>query len=114
MSDPIHVLHLLHGMGSGGAERSVYNLVRELNGETCVPVVCSWRRGGPLEAALRAAGIAFETPPATAPAWLTRLRTVGRLREIATRRRIDVVHAHMSDSAFWGVVLQQLIGLPCV
>jgi glycosyltransferase involved in cell wall biosynthesis len=111
--EPIRVLCLLHGLGLGGAEHAVYNVVRELSRESCVPVVCTWRRSGPLEAPLRALGIATETPP-EAPRWLTRLRTAGRLRRIAKRHRIDVVHAHMSDSAFWGILLQQLAGVPCV
>ncbi len=100
----------LHNLNIGGAQNAVYNLVHGLNTPACRPVVCGWSRGGALEAGLRAAGIAVEVPSRRLTGW----RRLGVLRTLIHRHCIDIIHAHMSDSAFWAVLLQQLTARPCV
>lgn len=110
---PLSVLMLLHNLGVGGAEMVVYHLARELARIGCRPVVCAWRRGGPLEARFQAAGIPVETPTVE-QGGPRRLAVPRRLRAIVDRHRIDLIHAHMSDSAAWGVLLQHVTGRPCL
>jgi hypothetical protein len=110
---PLRVLMLLHNLSVGGVGIVVHHLAHELARIGCRPVVCGWRRGGPLEARFRAAGISVVVPPAEQGGW-RRLKVPSRLREIVARHRIDLIHAHMSDSAAWGVLLQHLTGRPCV
>ncbi len=107
MSDdtrPLRILMLLHNLEVGGAQNAVHNLVRALDTPACQPVVCGWRRGGALEAQLRAAGIATEVPERTLNPW----RRLSALRTAVDRHHIDIIHAHMSDSALWAVLLQRL------
>jgi L-malate glycosyltransferase len=108
----IRVLMLLHNLGVGGAELTAFHLARELVGLGCRPVICAWRRGGPLEARIRAAGIPVVVPPGDRGGW-RRLAVPRFLGGVVARHGIDLIHAHMSDSAAWGVLLQRLTGRPC-
>ena len=110
---PIRVLMLIHDLGLGGAEVAMANLAEALSALGGTPMVCAWRNGGALEERLRAANVVVESPPHAWPRW-TRLHAFRRLRQILQVHRIDVIHAHLSDSAVWGVVLQRLSGRPCV
>jgi len=109
----LRVLMLLHDLDIGGAQVGVSTLARALGAYQCRPVVCAWRRGGAIEARLRASGVPVESPQIEPAGW-RRLGVASRLRAVVEQHAIDVIHAHLSDSAFWGVMLQRLTGRPCV
>lgn len=107
------VLLLLHGFSVGGAEIVVLNLALALRDAGWHPIACGWADGGPLIARFVAAGIPVEAP-VRHPRGIGRLGVVRRLRRIAARHRVDIVHAHLSDAAILGVILQATGGPPCV
>jgi hypothetical protein len=52
------VLHLVHNLDIGGAQRAILDLATGLRGQSSWrPVVCAWRRGGRLEDAFARAGV---------------------------------------------------------
>jgi len=109
----LRVLLLIHDLKIGGTETGVCNLAGALARLGCAPVVCGWRRGGVLEARLREAAVPVELPTEEPLGW-RRVRVPGFLQAVIARQRSDVIHAHLSDSAAWGVLMQGLAGRPCV
>jgi len=71
--------------------------------------VCAWKRGGPIENELLSAGVpTYVHKP-------SRLWTVlSFLDAIVKKHKIDVIHGHMSDGAFWGGLLSRQTNLPLV
>lgn len=76
------------------------------------PAVVAWKRGGPLVEEIRRD--APRVPVHTASSGTGLWGTFRWLRQVATRHRPDVVHAHMPDSSFWGGLLSVTLGVPCV
>ena len=100
---------LNHG---GGAERAMVALAKHLPQDRFQVVVATTRRdNGPLLDSILADGI-----PHLALDRRGRLDVVPFRRLVAFLRgqRIDVVHAHMFGSNFWGSILGRLAGVPAV
>lgn len=53
----IHILYLVNGLGIGGAEKKLYDLVKHLDRRRYRMVVCSIGQGGPLEKDFRSLGV---------------------------------------------------------
>ena len=113
MSGP-RVLHLIGNLKREGAQVVLANLVargKALGGE---PVVSPWREGGPVAETIAAAGVpvlsmrALPGGPVALP--LVVAAVAGRVR----RHAIDLVHAHMSDSAIIAAGASRLARVPFV
>lgn len=90
---PVRVLHCLWSGGIGGAERAVYQLVREqLRGTEVSPAVAFAAAGGPLRAELMALGVPVVTLD------LPHGRSVRRIpAAVARMRDFDVHHFHAAE-----------------
>jgi len=108
---PIGVLLLIHDLGLGGAETLVANLARALKAAGALPVVCGWRAGGDHAERLRAEGIIVE-PPVHRGFGVKRLLVPFLLARMVRRHSIAVIHAHLSDSPLWALVLRRLFATP--
>src|SRR4051812_3176205 len=86
---PVKVLHVIHDLRAGGAERRMVAVLAALDRRRFEPFVCCIDRLGDLEADVRALGIQ--------PVVLGRRRRsdvsgIGRLARLVRRERVDVVH----------------------
>ncbi len=109
----MRILLLIHNLDLGGAQSAVLNLARGLAQQDVRPLVVAWRRGGAQAPRFREAGIELDLPDTERGGW-RRLQVPGLLRALIARHRIDLVHAHMSDSAAWAALLQRGGGCPAV
>lgn len=109
----MRILLLVHNLDLGGAQNAVFNLATGLAAAGCGVVVLPWRRGGVLLPKFAAAGITLEAPIAEQGGW-GRFRVPKAIGRIVDREKIDLVHAHMSDSALWAVVTQGLARRPAI
>ncbi|MBZ0270222.1 hypothetical protein K8I85_18875, partial [bacterium] len=119
---PDTIFHLIYSLTQGGAEALTADTSEavRLDGRFR-PVVCAWRRGGPVEAQLLAAGIDVHTPDLprrpmwTGPVFVADtihiFRTITRL---ARAEHTRVLHAHLTTSAFLGAVVGARLGCPVV
>ena len=109
----MRVLLLIHNLDLGGAQTAVLNLARGLKSLGQPPLVMAWRRTGVLEPQFRAAGIELDLPSGPRGG-LRRLGVPGLIRRTVEARGIDVIHAHMSDSAIWAALVQPRCRRPAV
>ena len=109
----MRILLLVHNLDLGGAQSAVLNLARGLVQQDVRPLVVAWRHGGALAPRFREAGIELDLPAAERGGW-RRLQVPGLLRALIASHRIDLVHAHMSDSAAWAALLQRRGDCPAV
>jgi L-malate glycosyltransferase len=119
-SQPITVLHLIHSLAVGGAECLTLDISVGLKQTGRYhPVVCAWRRGGPVEQRLARAEIDTHIPPLRRRSvWLLPLllfdvvmmvRTITRL---VRDHQVRIIHAHLNDSAFLGLLVGWFTGCP--
>lgn len=109
----INVLHILHNLEVAGAQTVVKDLVLHADPRRVRPVVCAWKRGGPLLSDLRQAGVPTYVPgsvPVTGNLW----KILRFLESLVRRHGVGLVHGHMSDGAFWGGLLSRRAGVPFV
>ncbi len=105
----MNILEIVSGIGLNGAIRHCLLLSRELV-----------RRGHRVMLVCRPeAWIAAEmasSPVEVVPSDLHRFPAdeLRRIADLARRKRIDVIHTHMSRAHFFGVLLRYLSGVPCV
>jgi glycosyltransferase involved in cell wall biosynthesis len=114
MPEQIRVLYLIESLDydPGGAERLVVALATSLPRERFDVTVCTTRAAdGPLMEQVRAAGIRQ-----LALARRTRLDLLAwrRLARFLREQRIEILHAHMWGSNFWGCLLGRLCRVPAV
>ncbi|NQU75526.1 MAG: glycosyltransferase, partial [Planctomycetes bacterium] len=97
---PVRVMHVLHSLGAGGAERIVCDLAAERSGELNSSVVCL-DGFGPLAVQARRLGMAIHcTHRRTGFDW----RQVGRIASLIARLRPDVIHAHQYTPYFYAAL----------
>lgn len=113
MQREIRPLLLVNNLDVGGAQIAVLNLAIGLLELGYAPLVHPWKRGGALEERFRKAGVPIELPEAECNGW-SRLAVPRRLRVLARRHDVNLIHAHMSDAAAWAALLQRSIDLSCV
>ena len=100
--DPPHVMHVITGLGLGGAETMLANLATCLHQRGIKQTVVSLISGGPLETRLTDRGIRVEglgmTPGRPS------LRAIRRLSRLMRRHKPDIVQSWMyhADLAAWG------------
>jgi glycosyltransferase involved in cell wall biosynthesis len=97
----IGVMHVVHTLNVGGAEKLVYDLSRAVDRDRFRPVVACLDEAGKLAPGLRDAGVPVEVlhrKPGLRPDLV--LRLAGLIR----RHRIDVVHAHQYTPWFYGLL----------
>lgn len=111
---PVRPMLLVNNLEIGGAEVAILNLAIGLRELGCDPLVYAWRRGGILEERFRAARIELEVPAANDRGGWQRLGVPKLLEQAVRRHRIDVLHAHLSDSLAWAALLQGRAAVPCV
>ncbi|MFN3197028.1 MAG: glycosyltransferase [Bradymonadia bacterium] len=104
---PIGVMHVVHTLNVGGAEKLVHDLALAVDRQRFRPVVACLDEGGALEAGLKAEGIPVEIlhrAPGLRP------DVVGRLAAACVKHRIDVIHAHQYTPFFYGLLAGRLAG----
>jgi len=75
-------------------------------------VVCAWKRGGPLKEDLEKMGIPVFEPKNSSHSLKTFKRVIRYLGSIIESEKIDIIHAHMADAAFWGSIAASKYSLP--
>lgn len=117
----VHVLQVVSGLAIGeplgGAELFGAELVRHLNPDECVPMLCAvWRRGGPAERywveRLRSNGIevffaADYRGQFSFPAFLRGVQAIG---DHLAGRRVDVIHSHFQVGSVATLLLRRRLG----
>ncbi|MBM3523172.1 MAG: glycosyltransferase [Alphaproteobacteria bacterium] len=105
----LRVLNIIHNLEIGGAQANLLNLACERRADVESQAVVCWKRSGPFTDRLEAAGVRVIRPegPGLRAAWQCLTQAVRELRP-------TVLHAHMSDSAFWAARLAGRFGLPFV
>lgn len=112
-AEALTVLQLIHGMKLGGAEKVVRHIAGGLRDEGLRPVVCGWYTGGDQADLLAAEGVTIAPPLADPHGW-RRLLVPRHLHRIVEAQGVGLIHAHMSDSAVWALLLHWLSGRPFV
>lgn len=107
-----HVLQLIHNLKREGAQTMAVNLVTSLDREVARVTVFPWRDGGPYAANLKNAGIKVTEPIRLGLA--ARIRSALHLRRLIRKGGVDLVHAHMSDSAILAAIAVLGTGTPFI
>lgn len=107
--EPIRVMHLIDGLGAGGSERAVVNLVNTLRGTSYQPVLCTSRFDGVLSSKVH---------PEVLRVHLNRqhrfdLGAIKRLANAFIDLDVRIVHAH-STSLFLALAASRLGRRPAV
>jgi len=102
----LRVLHVLHSLDTGGAERIVCDLARRRAADLVSGAVCLDRLGRLAETA-RAAGMALFCTRRRAG---LDLRQVGRIGQVIRRFRPDVIHAHQYTPYVYAALAATAVG----
>jgi glycosyltransferase involved in cell wall biosynthesis len=111
--DPVHVIHLIEGLGSGGAERALYNVLKHLDPARVRSTVVSVNDQ-----------LDFWTEPIGAlgiEVLTLRCRNhrdiptgIARFRKLLRERRPDLVHTQLFPANIIGRVAAKLAGVPAI
>ena len=104
------ILQYITPSGIGGAERHFLSLCLKLQ-ERGHRVIAVCPRGRPLTVELRAAGVRLHAPRTIGKADPV---MVGRLIRLIRRKRIDLVHTHLSTASLLGAAAARVAGVPCL
>jgi glycosyltransferase involved in cell wall biosynthesis len=102
------VLHVIHGMDMGGAERIVVSLALGLRERSYTVSVCSFK-DGPMAGHLRSANLPFfnlQKRSGFDPF------VVVKLVRLLKRERIQILHTHSFSANFWGRVAGLIARVP--
>jgi glycosyltransferase involved in cell wall biosynthesis len=106
----LRVLHVINGLGPGGSERSLAELLPRFIEDGVHPmVVCLKRRNQGLEGAIRKLGC--EVRFLTAAGWPSRFR---HLRAMVRTESIDLVHTSLFESDVLGRLAAAGTGIPVI
>jgi sugar transferase (PEP-CTERM/EpsH1 system associated) len=109
--EPIHVLHLIQGLGVGGMETMLLNMISHLDGSRFKTSVCCFDRLGPL---------AYQVEQKAAEVTLLKRKTgfdwryPQRLASHLKSRNVQVLHLHNPTAFFYGALAGKLARVPCV
>jgi glycosyltransferase involved in cell wall biosynthesis len=103
----IRVLHVINGLGSGGAERQLVALVRGLDRARFAPEVAILEGGGRYEAELREAGVPVHVCPRP-----SRFSVAALPALVRHARGKDVVHAWLTPGVLFGLLAGRLARVP--
>lgn len=104
---PIPVLHVVHSLNVGGAEKLVFDLARATDPDRFPTAVACLDEAGTLAPALVAAGVpvhAIDRRPGLRP------DVVARLARLIRASGARVIHAHQYTPFFYGVLAARLSG----
>jgi glycosyltransferase involved in cell wall biosynthesis len=101
----MRVLHVITGLGVGGAEHQLRLLLRHLPQECEVVTLAG---PGPLADAIRADGTPVREVPMRGN---TDLSAVGRLAKVIRAGRFDLVHTHLYRAGVYGTLAARLAGV---
>ncbi len=108
---PLHVMFLITSMPVGGAETLLVSLIRRLNRERFVPLLCCLKSLGPLGEVLAREVTAFHD----VMQHKYDLGVVRRLADLFVEQRVDaVVTVGAGDKMFWGRLAAHRAGVPVV
>ncbi len=107
----VNVLHVITGLGIGGAERIVYSLTRSLDPEKYRVIVCCLKEEGPTGDQIRKSGVEVINLKNKNP-W--DMRTVLALSKIIKKERINLVHTHVARADVIGGFAARLRGIPAI
>lgn len=94
---PLTVLHLIHNLKREGAQVVLKNIVLTPSINNTRHIVCAWKHGGPLQHDIEKGGVqVIIASQQTSTNKLTEVLTF--LCDFVQQNKVDVVHAHMSDS----------------
>lgn len=109
---PARVLHVITGLGIGGAERLVVSAATGLPREAFESAVCCLAERGALAAEVEQAGV---------PVWcvgsypgLRHPLAFWRLWRIIARFRPEIVHTHLQSANLYGRLAARLAGVPVI
>ena len=110
---PIRLLWLIDSLTLGGAESLAASFAAACDRRRLEVQVCFLKRIGdnPFEHALRARGVRCTSLEARN---LRDVRAFRRLVRLVRDEGIDLVHAHLTYAAIWGVLASRITGRPCV
>ena len=108
----MRILQIVHNLKREGAQMVVANLAQSLDRFRYEPIVFAWRSPGPLRKKLEGAGVEVIGPQGY-PGPSVLFGVLG-LRRIVQSRRIDLMHAHMSDAAILAYLASKGLGTPFV
>ena len=109
MSSQLRVLHVLHDLSGGGAERLVLDLCRK-SAQDIEPLVAVLRSGGELTSLFSDAGIPVKW--AGGRKGHLGVRALGNL--VRWSRQAHVIHTHLWSGDFYGGLAARLAGRPVV
>jgi glycosyltransferase involved in cell wall biosynthesis len=103
----VRVLHVINGLGSGGAERQLVALVQGLDRTRFAPEVAVLEGGGRYEPELREAGVPVHVCPRGSRFSVSALPALVR-----HARGMDVVHAWLTPGVLFGLLAGRLARVP--
>lgn len=117
-SSTLAVMHVIPSLGLGGAECLTADIaVGQHTGGRCRPRVFAWQRGGPVSERLNASHVPASVHESPRRRGLGRLllgvELAGRMWALAREtwsQRIEILHAHMSDSGTMALVVGRALG----
>ena len=107
------VLHLINNLQREGAQVVVFNLVTSTGPSFVQHIVYAREPGGPLQSALEKCGIPIYVADQYYGALATK-RSLKFIDQVIEKEAVDVVHAHMTDSAILGWLAARRRELPLV
>lgn len=110
-ASPVRVVYVIGGLGTGGAEYQLYELVRRLVGTRFEPIVVSLSAGGRWATAIRDAGVPVIEIPQRHRLEVGRLL---RLRRMLRRLRPHVLHTVLWSGNSYGRLAAIGLGTPVV
>ena len=96
---PFKVLHLIHSLEIGGAQKVIANLVKHHDRSRFIPMVGSLRRDGVLQNLMGSVGaeVVFFDKSSSFD-----FNCVARIRRFIREKGISLVNAHNFSASFWG------------
>ncbi len=111
MYKPIKVLHLIHSLKFGGAEKLLIPLTTRIDTQRFKPTVGAICYGGPVEDELTRKGVCVKVFGKKAGMDFS---VVPRLIAFMRREGIDIVHTHLPTADNWGRISARLAGVPII
>ena len=108
---PIHVCHLIQGLGVGGMETMLVNMIAHLDSSRFKTSICCFDRLGPLADEVNAAAVEVTLVQRDRGFdW----RYPKKLSEYLKHRNIDVLHLHNPTAFFYGTLAGKLARVSCI
>ena len=108
----MNILHIINNLNRDGAQKMIYYLASWDKNPSNRHIVCAWKRGGPLKDDLEEKSVSVFVPEDHSHS-IKKIKRVNKyLDKIIQSQKIDVIHAHMADAAFWGSLCSTRHSIP--